>query len=148
MNGWSDVKLSDIQLEKSGFAPLPEGDFTFQLVPGAQYRERNGFTELNLSASIAEGELAGRRVFFSYPDPSSTNAEGKPKTWSKQALKKLQVVLGEEPLEGEDAVEYFNRISSSGVARFGAKLQKGNYIPQGQTEPRVELGLFSVKPAA
>jgi hypothetical protein len=153
-SGWANVTCGEVEAaQNAGFEPLPEGTFIFQLVPGgAKYRTKdfNGvsLTDINASAAIAEGDLKGRRVFFAYPDPKGTNKEGKPKTWSKQVFKKLSVVLGEDLQEGEDPVEYLNRVASSGTGRFTAKLQKGTYIPTGATEPRVELNLFSVAPAA
>lgn len=152
-NPWSNIKLADIEPEKSEFAPLPEGDYTFQLVPGAQYRTRqfqdgNSVTEINVIAAIVEGDHRGRRIFFNYPDPTSTNKDGKPKTWSKQALKKLETVLGESAFEGEDNVAYLNRIASGGAARFSGSLKKGTYVKAGQTEPEAELNLWSVAPAA
>ena len=57
-NPWENVKLADIQIEKSGFAPLPEGEFVFQVLPGATYRTRQfpdgkSVTELNFQAAIA-----------------------------------------------------------------------------------------------
>ena len=161
-SGWENVLWNEVEAaQNQGFEPLPEGTFVFQLVPGgAKYRSKTfqqvvdgtpteiSLTDINASAAIAEGDLKGRRVFFAYPDPKGTNKEGKPKAWSKQVFKKLSVVLGEDLQEGEDPVSYLNRVASSGTGRFTAKLQKGNYTPQGATEPRVELNLFSVAPAA
>ena len=151
-NPWTNVTLADIAVEKGEFAPLPEGDFTFQLMPGAQYRTRtfqdgNTVTDLNVTAAIAEGDHKGRRVFFNYPDPTSMNKAGKPKSWSTQALKKLEVVLGESALEGEKPADYLNRVAMTG-ARFGGTLQKGTFVKQGQTEPEAELNIWSVRPAA
>jgi hypothetical protein len=108
----------------------------------------NSVTDLNVQVSIAEGDNKGRRIFMRFPDPNSTNKEGKPKTWSKQALKKLQICLGVDPNEGETPVEYLNRVATTEAARFGATLKKGKFIKTGQTEPEVEVGLFSFKPAA
>ena len=151
--GWSGVKLSDIQIEKGQFSPIPAGEYTFQLVPGASFRTRqfpdgNSVTELNVQAAIAEGEMKGRRVFFNYPDPASTNRDGKPKTWSKQALKKLEITLGVDAFEDEAPDTYLNRVATSGVARFAGTLQAGKYIKPGNTEAEAELNLWSVKPAA
>ena len=153
--GWSGVKLSDIQLEKSGFAPIPVNEYVFQLVPGASFRTKtfpdgNSVTELNVPLAIAEGELRGRRTFINYPDPTSTNREGKPKTWSKQALKKLEITLGVDAFEDEAPDTYLNRVATSGVARFAGKMEvpKKPYIKPGNTEPETELNIWSVRPAA
>lgn len=143
---WDDVKLDEVKPE--GFEPLPEGEYTFQLLPTAAYRERNGVQELNLSASITNGDYTGRRVFFSYPDPTSTDAKGKKRTWAAQALKRLEIALGATTNPGETPLDMITRASSNGHATFKATLAKGNYIPEGQTEPRVEFKLFSVGPSA
>lgn len=154
-----DVKLSDVELEKP--APIPVGQYVFQLNPGAQLRinKYNGIEELNLSASVADGDFAGRRVFWNYPDPTAVSKNGKPMTWSSQAMKKLEIALGADALPGENTVEYFNRVASNGAARFGATLagetrkdvNTGEYVPfvrTGETEPRAVFSIFSVVPAA
>lgn len=151
--GWANVTLKDIEIEKSQFPALPLTEYTFQIIPGASFRQAtfadgNSVTDLNIPLAIAEGDHKGRRVFVKYPDPTSTNREGKLKAWSKQAVKKLQVVLGEDAYDGEDAVTYFNRVATSGVARFRGTLKQGTYIKQGNTEPEPELNVWSVKPAA
>jgi hypothetical protein len=136
------------------------------LLPTAEVRV-NKFTqaeELNLSASIAEGDFAGRRVFWTYPDPSSVSKNGKPFTWSAQAMKKLEISLGLDAFEGESLVDFFNRAANSNSNRFGAALipetrkdtvegseTYGEYIPYvrpGETEPRAVFSIFSVKAAA
>lgn len=154
VNPWQQVKLSDIQVEKTGFAPIPEGDYVFQVLPGAQYRTKqfgdgNTVTELNFRAAIVEGDNKGRQTFVTYPDPSSTNRDGKPKTWVRQAFKKLEVVLGVDAFADEDYTTYLNRVALQG-ARFGGKLEKNKkgYTKPGQTEPETELNLWSVRPAA
>jgi len=143
---WTDVNLADVKPE--GFDPIPEGTYTFSLLPTATLRDRNGVQELNVSASITNGDFTGRRVFFSYPDPTSTDSKGKKRSWSAQALKKLEIALGTEITEGESPVEYLNRVASNGHGTFQATLAKGTYIPEGATEPRVEFKLFSVQPSA
>jgi hypothetical protein len=154
-----DVKLADVELEKP--EPVKAGKYVFQLNPGAQLRinKFNGIEELNVSASIAEGDYAGRRVFWNYPDPTAVSKTGKPMTWSSQAMKKLELALGADSLPGENTVEYFNRAASNGAARFGASLVEetrkdvatGEYVPYirtGETEPRAVFSIFSVVPAA
>lgn len=142
---WENVKLNEVKVD--GPSPLPEGDFVFQLLPGASTRVRNDVEELVASAAIAEGEYAGRRVFLQYPDPESVDKNGKKRTWSAQALKKLELALGIDANAGEDPAAYLNRAAQMGAV-FGATLEKGNYVPAGQTEPRVDLKLFSVRPAS
>lgn len=146
--------MSDIQVEQR--EQLPTGEYVFQLLPTAEIRinKYNGMQELNMSAAVAEGDHKGRRVFWNYPDPDPVDENGtplKPLKWSAQAMKKLEVVLGEDSQEGETPKDYFNRVASSGNARFSALYgpnQKKPYIPQGSDVPRNELQIFSVKAAA
>lgn len=143
-----DVKLSDVEIEKP--SPVPVGTYKFQLLPGAEYRTNkfNGLEELNVSAAVVEGEHQGRRIFFSYPDPTATSSKGKSLAWSAQALKKLEIALGIEALPGEDPQTYINRAASNGNARFTGTVSPSKYIKEGETEPRPEFNVFSVAPAA
>lgn len=141
---WSNIKMSDVQV--SSFTELPEGDFIFSILPGASYRDHNGSQELSVQVAIAEGDLKGRRTFLNYPDPESTDKSGKPKAWSAQQLRKLQIALGVDPNDGEDPVEYFQRPEVLN-SQFTMTRARGNYIPNGATEARIENKLFSVRPA-
>lgn len=149
--GFNEVILADIELEKGPAAVTP-GAYVLSLLPGAQIRVneyRGGEEELNLSFAIAEGEYSGRRLFASFPDPTAIATKGKnagkPKTWSKQAMKKLQVSLGYDPNPGETPVDYFNRVAEGGNARVTATIT--NYTAEGK-EPKAEISLFSFGPAA
>jgi hypothetical protein len=151
--GFETVNLSDVELQKP--VPLSLGDYTFQLLPGAETAANkfNGIEELTLSAAVAEGDDSGKRVFWRYPDPTAVSkpkdgSAGKPLTWSAQAMKKLEIALGVDSLPGENPKDYFNRVATSGNARFGASMIPGRNIRQGETEPRPEFGVFTVKPAA
>jgi hypothetical protein len=151
--GFETVNLNEIELQKP--APLALGDYTFQLMPGAEFRinKYNGIEELNLSAAVAEGDNAGKRVFITYPDPTAVSkpkdgSQGKPLTWSAQAMKKLEIALGVDSLPGENPKDYFNRVANSSSARFGASVIPGRNIQKGETEPRPEFGIFTVRPAA
>lgn len=151
--GFNEVILADIELE-AGPSPIPVGSYVFQLDPGAKYQvnQNSGEESLNLGFTVAEGDLAGRKTWVNYPDPTAITANGKnagkPKTWSKQAMKKLQVALGHDPLPGETPADYFNRIAVGGNARITAQMAPGKFIKEGATEPRVEFNIFSVGPAA
>lgn len=153
LGGWANVKFGEVEAPvDAGFAPIPDGEYTFQLLPLAKYRyqEFDGvtFANTNATAGIAEGDLSGRRVFFEFPDPSSTNKEGKPKAWSKQVFKKLSIVMGIDINEGEDPVSFLNRAAGTGNGRFTAKLGTRAYVKDGENKTRQELNLFSFKPAA
>ena len=153
-----DVKLKDVELEKP--QAIPVGDYVFQLLPGAEVRinKYSQLEELNLSASVAEGDFQGRRVFWSYPDPSTVGTSGNSFAWSSQAMKKLEISLGEDALDGEDSLSYFNRVAGN-MPRFRAKMvtetRKNKetskyepYIREGETEPRAVFGIFTVGASA
>lgn len=151
--GFETVVAADVKLEKN--IP-PVGEYVFQLVPYVEERpNRNtGVMELNLSAAVAEGEQAGKRVFWAYPDPeaiqkSGKNA-GKPMSFSAQAMKKLEISLGVDSLPGETFPEYFRRVSQNGAARFGASIDANKYIDKNgnQVEGDPKFNIFSVKAAA
>ena len=154
-----EVKLSDVTLDKP--APVPVGEYIFQLRPGAQWRlnKFSNIQELNLSASVAEGEYAGRVVFWKYPDPNGDPENGvAAKPWSAQAMKRLEHALGIDSTDGEGAAEYFNRAGLQ-MPRFSASIvgetrknkETGEYEPylrEGETEPRPVFQIFSVSAAA
>src|SRR5712691_11010716 len=134
--GWENVVLADTKIEKP--PAIPVGTYVFTLQPGASYKERT-FTkadgtsttvkELNVRFDITDGEHAGRPVWVSYPDPTAIDSKGKPMTWSAQAVKKLEISLGQDALPGEDTVVYLNRVALNGNARITAPLLPGkNYI--------------------
>lgn len=143
-----DVKLSDVELEKP--SPLGLGTYVFQLLPGAEYRKNkfNDIEELNVSAAVAEGDHSGKRIWFTYPDPTATSTKGKSLAWSAQALKKLEIALGTDALPGEDSATYLNRVASSAAARFTGTVTPSRMIREGEKEPRPEFNVFSVSPAA
>lgn len=146
---WNDVKLADIKIEE-GFAAIPAGTYTFNLLPGATVRTNKfGTEELVASAAISEGDQAGRRIFLQYPDPTSVNENtGKTADWSAQALKKLELALGVEQAETETPVTYLNRVASNGHGKFALTMGPARKIRTGETEARIEPKLFSVGPAA
>jgi hypothetical protein len=146
--GFVDVKVSDIVLEKP--APVPIGDYVFQLQPGAEYRTNpnTNIEELNVRFDVVEGDFAGRPVFVNYPDPTATTKEGKSLKWSGQALKKLEVALGTDSLPGEDPKTYLNRVASSACARIRASMLDNTYVKNGQTVSNTHFGIFTVSPSA
>lgn len=148
--GFVDVKLADVELEKP--QPIPAGTYVFSVVPGAQYRvnQYNKLEELNVSFAVTEGDLAGRRVFATYPDPAAVNPKnGKPMAWSAQALKKLEMALGIDSLPGEDPATYLNRAAIGGNARVTATISERTYQDKnGVTKTQADFNLFSVTAAA
>src|SRR5271154_6142889 len=127
------LTLADVKLEKP--APVPAGQYVFQLQPGSAVRE-NPFThvtELNVRFDVAEGEYAGRPVFQAYPDPETLDKNGKPMSWSAQALKKLEIALGVDSLPGENTQDYLNRVALNGDARIIADILPGKTFIDNKT---------------
>ena len=149
---FTDVVLSDIELEKPPSIPL--GTYKFKLQPGAQYRTNkyNGVEELNVRFDVAEGDFAGRPVFVNYPDPTAIiktgkNA-GKPMAFSAQALKRLEIALGEDSQPGETPADYLNRVATTANSLITAQMIDASYVKDGKTGAKVDFGIFSVSPAA
>lgn len=138
--GWETVSLKDINPTPD---PIGEGEYTFQLLPGAKIDDRGS---LAVSAAIvSEGDFRGRRLFMSYPDPTRPKCE-----WSAKALKVLEIALGIDANEGESPVEFLNRAAGNGAARFTGTIYHRKYTPnEGADEvTRAELRHFSVRPSA
>lgn len=145
---WNDIKLSDVKPE--AFPEIPIGTYVMTLLPGATTRQNKfGTEELVVSAAIAEGDQAGRRIFLQYPDPDSVNSKtGKKATWSAPALKKLEIALGVEQGDSETPTDFLNRVASNGHSKFQIDIAPANKIRAGESEPRTEPKLFTVQPAA
>ena len=145
---FADITLSDIEYSKPD--AIPVGTYKFKLQPGANYRTNkfNGVEELNVRFDVAEGDYAGRPVFVNYPDPTSISKDGKPKAWSAQALKKLEIALGEDSNPGETPADYLNRVATSGNTLITAMINDESYEKNGARVEKVGFGIFSVGPAA
>lgn len=146
--GFETVIAADVKLEKN--IP-PVGEYVFELAPGAEERPNKftGVNELNLSATVAEGDQKGKRVFWTYPDPTAKNKKGEPMKFSEQAMKKLEIAIGVDSLPGETFPEYFRRVANSGQARFGAEMVANKYVKDGkEIEGDPKFGIFSVKASA
>lgn len=148
---WENVTLADVKVEKP--SPVPVGTYVFTLQPGANYRVNpyNQIQELQARFDVSEGDFAGRPMFVNYPDPTSLNKQGKPLSWSAQALKKLEIAIGQDALPGEDTATYLNRVAMNG-ARITAQVLAGKEYKNNKTgENQIEdprFGIFTVSPAA
>jgi hypothetical protein len=136
--GWQDIDLKDVSTQVE---LLPEGTYTFELSPGAKYDDKGN---IRLSATVnGSGEFTGKRVFFSFPDPTGISSKGKPFTWSAVALKRFVEAIGIDINEGEDKVEYLNRVAGN---HFQTKV---TVTPANEQYPAsVQVSLFNFKPAA
>lgn len=130
---WQAIDLKNIN---PNLEIIPAKQYVFELLAGAKYGERDpGRIEAN-AAIVNDGEFTGRRLFFSYPDPTT-------KEWSPKALKRLEQSLGVDAEEGEDPVAYLNRAAGS---RFGAAVTHTAPTPE-YPNARANLNIFSVKPS-
>jgi len=92
---------------------LPVGKYTFELLPGARYDERNGGI-VAMAAVVNNGEFNGKRVYLTYPDPESIGSRsGKVQSWSTVAFKRFEQAIGIEIDAGEDKVDYLHRIAGN-----------------------------------
>lgn len=149
---FTDVTLADVELEKP--QSIPAGSYKFKLQPGAQYRTNkfNGVEELNVRFDVAEGDYAGRPVFVNYPDPTAIQQKGKnagkPMAFSAQALKRLEIALGEDSLPGETPADYLNRVATSGNTLISAQMVDATYEKNGVKVPKIDFGIFTVGASA
>lgn len=137
--GWNEVNIKDLPV---GREQVALGEYTFQLLPGAELDE---YGAIQVQAAIAsDGDNKGRRVFFSYPDPTGVSKAGKSMKWSAQAFKQLEQALGVDATDAESPLEYLNRAAGS---LFAAVVGARTYIKDGEQKTKHELSVFTVKPA-
>lgn len=132
-NLWSTIKFSEINPNPE---IIPEGEYVFS-VSGAKFNDMDG-NKVDVNATIVtEGDFTGRKMFFSYPNPSI-------KEWSPKALKRLEMALGTDAGDEESPVEYLNRVAGS---HFRAKVSHSKATEE-YPNPRANLNIFSVAAAA
>jgi hypothetical protein len=130
MSNWENINLTDVP---TGLEIIPKGIYTFQIMPGARYNDRNP-NKVEFQLAVVGGEFAGKRAFASYPDPSEY-------AWSPSVFKRLTVALGTDVEAGEDPVVYLNR-----VANLHVNLEVKHRTDTSGTE-RADVNLFAPKPA-
>jgi hypothetical protein len=130
---WADVDLPSIS---TAITPVAEGEYTFELLPGARFSDFDA-NRVEGSAAIAEGEFAGRKLFFSYPDPAKQE-------WSPRVFKRLVESLGMDIQPGQTPVQYLNEAAG---LRFKAAVKHRAGGDEGAPK-RADLDIFHVKPAA
>lgn len=135
---WQNINIKEINPAQLDL--VAPGSYVLALNTGAKYNERGAILA---SATIeSDGEFRGKRMLFSYPDPESTSSEGKLQAWSSVALKRLEGAVGQDVAEGEDPVDYLNRIA-------GAKFTANVTVKEDSTgTKRSNIQLLNVKPAA
>jgi hypothetical protein len=133
MSGWTDVNLADIS---TSITPVAEGEYTFEVAAGAKFSDFDA-NRLEACATITDGEFAGRKLFFSYPDPNKQD-------WSPRVFKRLVESLGMDIEAGESPVQYLNRAAG---LRFAAPVKyRKNEDPSAPV--KVDLDIFKIRPAA
>lgn len=136
---WTDFNLKEVN---PNLEAIPVKTYTWELLTGAKYDEKG---RLIVSAAVVnDGEFTGRRLTFSFPDPTSFDRNGKKNEWSGKMLKRLENAIGIECEDGEDPSAYLNRVAGN---RFSAPVKQGKTSEEYPT-PRNELDIFNFKPAA
>lgn len=130
---WNDVNLAGINIT---IEPVAIGEYTFELNPGTKMSEDGKRIEASATI-VGDSPFAGRKMFFSYPDPQTYD-------WSPRVLRRLVNALGVEPVEGESPVETLSRAAN---LRFAAPVKDGK-TSEAYPTPKRELDIFKVKAAA
>ncbi len=126
---WTTVDLTQVN---PNLEIVPAKAFTFELLPGAKYSDRNP-DDVEISVAIVgDSEFAGRRLFAKYGSDEV------------KALKRLEVAMGIDAQPGEDVVAYLNRAAGG---RFSTTVRHSTPNEQ-YPNPKAFLQLWSVKPAA
>lgn len=131
---WADIDLTTISTAITPIAENADG-YIFELLPGAKNSDYDA-ERVEVQAAIAEGEFAGRKLFFSYPDPAKQE-------WAPRVFKRLVESLGMDIEAGEKPVVYLNRAAG---LRFKAPVthRKG----EEGAPVKADLNIFKVRPAA
>src|SRR5580658_10337164 len=124
---WNEIDLQGVSTEMD---LIPEGKYVFTLLPGAKYSQWNP-NKIEVGAKIAEGEFAGRVVYFSYGDPEKVPA-------MVGAFKRLEIALsknyGTAIETGQDPVDYLNGVAG---AQFISDIKHRTYTNnEGETQTK------------
>lgn len=129
---WGDINLSELTTEQK---VLPEEtDFNFELLPGAKFNPWNP-NRVDAAAKVIDGEFAGERLYFSYPDPVEN-------TWVPGVFARMIKALKVEAETGEDPVTYLNRAAGS---KFTAKVKHRRVDTDGVETVKAEIKIGNVK---
>ena len=129
MSYWATIDLVDVN---PAMDILPEKQFTFEILPGAKYDDRNPDTISLQVAVTADSEFSGRRVFLNYYADEA------------KALKRLEQAIGIDAESGEDSVAYLNRAAGG---RFQTSIKHSKPTEQ-YPNPKAFLQKWTVKPAS
>lgn len=133
MSSWNEIDLTAVPTDQD---VLPEGqEFTFELLPGARYGKFDP-NRIEAAAKVVGGEFEGRVKYFSYPDPEK-------QSWSQGVFVRMTRALGEDIEQGEDPVEYLNRVAGG---KFLSKIKHRAYSSDGVDGVKDEIAIGNVKP--
>jgi len=138
--GWENVDLKGVN---PGFDVVPEADYTYSVLPGAKI---GNYGDLQIPVAIAsEGDSNGRRLYLSYPDPTSDPAKF---GWSQKAVKRLEQAVGLDQDEGETVLQWAQRLGEN-FAKFAGPVKHRKKTNAAEEEVIVaDVQLFKVRPAA
>lgn len=126
---WQNINLKEIN---PNLELIPEKTFTWELLAGAKYDDRNPDQIVINVAIVNDGENSGRRLFVNY------------KPGDEKALKRLEQAIGVDAEDGEDPVAYLTRAAGG---RFSAGVKQTSPSPE-YPNPKAFLQKWNVKPAA
>lgn len=133
--GWNNIDLTTVN---PNLEIIPKDKtFTWELAPGTKYDERDSGRIVASATIVNDGEFTGRRLSFSYPDPSK-------KDWSPRMLKRLEQALGVDASIGEDPVAYLNRAAGNRFMTDVRHTEPNDEYPN----PMANLNIFNVRPSA
>lgn len=134
---WNEIDLTTIS---PVIEPLPDREFKWQLLPGAKFSDFDA-QRVEAQAAVAEGEFAGRKIYFSYPDPAKQD-------WSPRVFARMVHALGVEIMPGETPVAYLNRAAGQGATFLAPAKRRQTQVEGSENAvPKVDLVIFNVKPA-
>jgi hypothetical protein len=132
---WTEVDLSTIPTDN---AIIPEGKYTFELLPGARYSKWDA-GRIEFAGKVSGGEFPNKVIYSSYPDPEKVG------NWVHGVFVRMQNAAGEgyEIEPNEDPVAYLNRVAG---IHFVAKVLHRTYDKDGESVTKEDLKIGSISP--
>jgi hypothetical protein len=126
---WQDINLQSIN---PNLDIIPAKKYTFEILNGAKFDDRNP-DNVSVSVAIAEdGEFRGRRLYATYAPEDA------------KALKRLSVAIGIDFEENEGPVDYLNRVAGSRFTTNVTHSKPNDQYPN----PKAFLNKWNPSPAA
>jgi len=135
MSSWTEVDLANVGADTD---LLPEGKYTFELLPGARYDKWDP-ERIKVAAKTVGGEFPGRVKYFDYPSPAKVGE------WVRGVFIRLTRAAGVEIESGQDPVDYLNQESVVG-ANFTAKVYHRVFDKEGESQTKDDIKIGSILP--